>query len=65
LEFVYPTPNVRPSYVWINKACMVLRHLITSCDWNIWKTTLKMFHELATQNTHTPMDYMQKNGGFG
>ncbi|KAF8998723.1 hypothetical protein BDQ17DRAFT_780463 [Cyathus striatus] len=58
LEFVYPTPNVRPSYVCIDKACMVLRHLITSCDWNIWKTTTRFVVDSFHYINHRVGDYL-------
>ncbi|KAF8999973.1 hypothetical protein BDQ17DRAFT_1391396 [Cyathus striatus] len=58
LEFVYPTPNVRPSYVCIDKACMVLRHLITSRDWNIWKTTTRFVVDSFHYINHRVGDYL-------
>ncbi|KAF8986787.1 hypothetical protein BDQ17DRAFT_1217781, partial [Cyathus striatus] len=58
LEFVYPTPNVRPSYVCIDKACMVLRHLTTSRDWNIGKTTTRFVVDSFHYINHRVGDYL-------
>ncbi|KAF8985765.1 hypothetical protein BDQ17DRAFT_1393727 [Cyathus striatus] len=58
LEFVYPTPNVRPSYVCIDKACMVLRHLITSRNWNIWKTSTRFVVDSFHYINHRVGDYL-------
>ncbi|KAF8989467.1 hypothetical protein BDQ17DRAFT_1393288 [Cyathus striatus] len=42
LEDIYPTPESRPSYVCIDKACVVLKHLIRSHNWNMWKATTRV-----------------------
>ncbi|KAF8982442.1 hypothetical protein BDQ17DRAFT_1394061 [Cyathus striatus] len=42
LEDIYPTPESRPSYVCIDKACVVLKHLIRSRNWNMWKATTRV-----------------------
>ena len=39
LDAVYPTPDVRPDYVCIDKGCQVLRTAISNGSWNVWKET--------------------------
>src|SRR6267154_5412458 len=39
LEAVYPTSDIRPDYVCIDKACMVLCTAISNGAWNVWKET--------------------------
>jgi len=39
LNVVYPTPELRPNYICIDKACMVLRTAISNHSWEIWKET--------------------------
>ncbi|KAF8990514.1 hypothetical protein BDQ17DRAFT_1393126 [Cyathus striatus] len=41
LENVYPMQETRPSYVCIDKACVVLKFLINSHNWNIWKASTR------------------------
>ncbi|KIM72311.1 hypothetical protein PILCRDRAFT_81995, partial [Piloderma croceum F 1598] len=39
LDAVYPTPDVRPDYICIDKGCKVLRTAIVNGSWNVWKET--------------------------
>ena len=39
LEAVYPTSDVRPDYVCIDKGCQVLCTAINNGSWNVWKET--------------------------
>ena len=39
LESVYPTEDSHPDYICIDKACLVLRHCISSGSWDDWKKT--------------------------
>ena len=39
LEDVYPTSDLRPNYICIDKACMVLQTAISNGSWDIWKET--------------------------
>ncbi len=39
LDAVYPTPDVRPDYVCIDKGCQVLHTAISNRSWNVWKET--------------------------
>ena len=41
LESVYPTEEVRPDYVCIDKACLVLRRSVNDGSWDTWKTTTR------------------------
>jgi len=39
LEAAYPTPDVRPDYICIDKGCKVLCTAIVNGSWNVWKET--------------------------
>ena len=39
LNAVYPTPDVRPDYICIDKGCKVLRTAIVNGSWDVWKET--------------------------
>ena len=39
LNSVYPTPELRPNYICIDKACRVLRTAISNNSWETWKQT--------------------------
>ena len=39
LEDVYPTANLQPNYICIDKVCMVLQTAISNGSWDIWKET--------------------------
>ena len=39
LEAVYPTPDLWPNYVCIDKACAVLHISISNGAWNTWNQT--------------------------
>ena len=39
LDAVYPTPDVRPDYICIDKGCRVLRTAIVNRSWNVWEET--------------------------
>ena len=40
LETIYPTPESRPIYICIDKACLVLRTAIANGFWEEWKRQL-------------------------
>ncbi|KAF8990393.1 hypothetical protein BDQ17DRAFT_1393143 [Cyathus striatus] len=58
LEDIYPTPESRPSYVCIDKACVVLKHLITSHNWDIWKATTRFIVDSYHYINHRVGDYL-------
>ncbi|RDB26707.1 hypothetical protein Hypma_005269, partial [Hypsizygus marmoreus] len=39
LDAVFPTPELRPNYICIDKACLLLRTAISNGAWNTWKLT--------------------------
>jgi hypothetical protein len=39
LETIYPTPDSRPAYICIDKACAVLRTAIANKSWKEWEKT--------------------------
>ena len=41
LQTVYPTEDVRPDYICIDKACMVLRTAISNGSWKMWQKTTR------------------------
>ncbi|KAF8988992.1 hypothetical protein BDQ17DRAFT_1257340 [Cyathus striatus] len=58
LEDVYPTQESRPSYVCIDKACVVLKYLINSHNWNIWKTSTRFVVDSYHYINHRVTDYL-------
>ena len=39
LERVYPAQESRPSYICVDKACLVLRTSVSNGSWDTWKKT--------------------------
>ncbi|KIM74585.1 hypothetical protein PILCRDRAFT_79958, partial [Piloderma croceum F 1598] len=58
LAAVYPTPDERPDYVCIDKACMVLRTAISNGAWNIWKETTRFIVDSYHYINHRTNDYL-------
>ncbi|KAF8993140.1 hypothetical protein BDQ17DRAFT_1392708 [Cyathus striatus] len=58
LEKIYPTQETRPSYVCIDKACVVLKFLINSHNWNIWKTSTRFVVDSFHYINHRVKDYL-------
>jgi hypothetical protein len=58
LESVYPTEESRPSYICIDKACMVLRRSITTGSWNTWKKTSRFIVDSYHYNNHRATDML-------
>jgi len=58
LDAVYPTPDVRPDYVCIDKACMVLCTAISNGSWNVWKETTRFIVDSYHYINHRANDYL-------
>jgi len=58
LEAVYPTSDMRPDYVCIDKACMVLRTAISNGAWNVWKETTRFIVDSYHYINHRANDYL-------
>jgi hypothetical protein len=58
LETVYPTEESRPAYICIDKACLVLRHIITNHSWNIWKKTSRLIVDSYHYINHRLGDFL-------
>jgi CxC5 like cysteine cluster associated with KDZ transposases/CxC6 like cysteine cluster associated with KDZ transposases len=58
LEAVYPTPDLRPNYVCIDKACAVLRTAISNGAWNTWKETTRFIVDSYHYINHRTSDYL-------
>jgi hypothetical protein len=58
LESVYPTDESRPSYICIDKACMVLRRSITTGSWNRWQKTSRFIVDSYHYNNHRATDIL-------
>ena len=58
LESVYPTPELRPNYICIDKACKVLRTAITNGSWDIWKQTSRFIVDSFHYINHRTSDYL-------
>jgi hypothetical protein len=58
LESVYPTPDLRPNYICIDKACMVLRTAISNHSWDVWKETSRFIVDSYHYINHRTSDYL-------
>jgi hypothetical protein len=58
LEAVYPTPDLRPNYVCIDKACAVLRTYISNGAWNTWNQTTWFIVDSYHYIHHRTTDYL-------
>ncbi|KAF9041181.1 hypothetical protein BJ165DRAFT_1323601, partial [Panaeolus papilionaceus] len=62
LEFladVYPTPEERPDFICIDKACMVLHTAVTNGSWNrLWKDTTQFIVNAYHYINHKATDQL-------
>ena len=58
LDKVYPTADLKPDYVCIDKACLVLHHAITSGRWDNWKDTTRFIVDSYHYINHRTTDYL-------
>jgi hypothetical protein len=58
LNTVYPTPELRPNYICIDKACMVLRTSISNQSWRVWKETTRFIVDSYHYINHRTSDYL-------
>jgi hypothetical protein len=58
LDAVYPTPDVRPDYICIDKGCKVLRTAIVNRSWNVWKETSRFIVDSYHYINHRTNDYL-------
>ena len=58
LEAVYPTPDLQPNYVCIDKACRVLHTAISNGAWNTWKETTQLIVDSYHYINHHTTDYL-------
>jgi hypothetical protein len=58
LDVVYPTSELRPNYICIDKACMVLRTAISNGSWNVWKETSRFIVDSYHYINHRTSDYL-------
>jgi hypothetical protein len=56
LKTIYPTPESRPSYVCIDKACLVLRTSIVQKSWDEWKKTTRFIVDSYHYTNHKATD---------
>ena len=56
LESVYPTEEVRPDYVCIDKACLVLRRSVADGSWATWKKTTRFIVDSYHYINHRVQD---------
>jgi hypothetical protein len=55
---VYPTAELRPDYICIDKACLVLRTAIAGGTWLIWKATTRFIVDSYHYINHRRQDYL-------
>ena len=58
LDAVYPTADVRPNYICIDKGCRVLRTAIVNGSWNVWKDTTRFIVDSYHYINHRTNDYL-------
>ena len=58
LEALYPTPESRPAYICIDKACSVLRSAIANGSWEEWKKTTRFIVDSYHYANHRATDQL-------
>lgn len=58
LERVYPTQETRPSYVCIDKACLLVASAISQGKWDAWQQTTRMIVDSYHYINHKASDYL-------
>ncbi|TFK32840.1 hypothetical protein BDQ12DRAFT_701022 [Crucibulum laeve] len=59
LEEIYPTPESRPAYICIDKACLVLRSAVVNGDWEcLWKKTTCFIVDAYHYKNHRVSDLL-------
>ena len=58
LETVYPTEESWPSYICIDKACMLLRTSINNGSWEMWRKTTRFIVDSYHYVNHRTTDYL-------
>jgi len=56
LESVYPTEESRPSYICVDKACLVLRTCVSNGSWETWKKTSRFIVDSYHYTNHSATD---------
>jgi hypothetical protein len=58
LKSVYPSPDLRPDFICIDKACVVLHTAITNGTWDTWKETTCFIVDYYHYINHCTTDYL-------
>ena len=58
LAAVFPTPDVRPDYICIDKGCQVLRTAISNGSWDVWKETTRFIVDSYHYINHRISNYL-------
>ena len=58
LDNVYPDSDMRPDYICIDKACLLLRHAVQSGRWEKWKETTRFIVDSYHYSNHRTTDYL-------
>jgi hypothetical protein len=58
LESVFPTPESRPDYICIKKACLVLKHAIEGGTWPRWSKTSCFIVDSYHYMNHRTTNYL-------
>ena len=56
LNQVYPTKEVRPNYICIDKACRVLKHIVAQGHWDEWSQTTRFIVDSYHYQNHRKTD---------
>ncbi|TFK58893.1 hypothetical protein BDN72DRAFT_781447 [Pluteus cervinus] len=61
LETVFPTPESKPSYIAIDKGCLVMKHAIAQNKWDTWKDTTRFIVDSYHYINHRVSDVFCRN----
>jgi hypothetical protein len=58
LNFIYPTSNDRPTYICIDKACVVLKHIVANGTFSEWFKTTRFIVDAYHYTNHKATDVL-------
>ncbi|TFK31046.1 hypothetical protein BDQ12DRAFT_701665 [Crucibulum laeve] len=58
LDLVYPTPDLQPNYVCIDKACLLLHTAVQHGAWDVWGQTTRFIVDSYHYINHCTTDYI-------
>ena len=58
LKTVYPTKESRPTYICIDKACLLLRHCMNEGSWDMWRKSSRFIVDSYHYINHRVTDFL-------